>query len=183
MFSGVRPVVLFESPATLVRLLMDLRFYPPLLVSLRLRWCLSWSGVERLLLSDTSYRVYIPRVLNFHFSMSFLSYMEMSHWCFIACFDWVDTLRSGCPNVGIGRCWGWVSCTYTVETVRVVGIWVRFRTEGDLGLLRILLCQVFNYATIWLGFLGWGNRPGCDIAEGHMLVQIIDSIPIQGRHR
>jgi hypothetical protein len=106
---------------------MDLRFYSPLLVSV-----VVW-GQEASSFRHASW-VYIPRVLNFHFSMSFLFYMEIPHWCFMACFDdWVDTLRSDCPNVGVGRCW--VSCTYTVEAVRVVGVWVGFRTDGGLGLL------------------------------------------------
>jgi hypothetical protein len=50
--SWICPPAVFESLAvsTLVMLLVDLRFYPPLLVSFRLRWCLSWSRVERLLL-------------------------------------------------------------------------------------------------------------------------------------
>jgi hypothetical protein len=126
--------VVFESPAfsTLVGLLMDLRFHPPLLVSLRLHWCLSWSRVERLLLSGPSW-VYIPRVLNFHFFMSFIFYIEISLWCFIACFDWVDTLRSGCPHVGFGRCWIW--CLFTIKVVRVVGVWVIFRTDCGYSLL------------------------------------------------
>jgi hypothetical protein len=40
------------------------------------------------------------------------------------------------------------------------------RTEGDLGLLRILLCQVFNYATILLGFLGWGKSVRVKYSRG-----------------
>jgi hypothetical protein len=53
--SWIGPPAVFESLAfsTLVRLLMDLRFYPPLLVPLRLCGCLLWSRVERLLLSDS----------------------------------------------------------------------------------------------------------------------------------
>jgi hypothetical protein len=134
--SWICPPAVFESLAALMRPLMDLRFYPPLLVSLRLHWCLSWSWVERLLLSDTSSWVYMPRVLSFHFSKSFMFYMEVSNGCFIACFDWVDTLRSGCPHVGVGKCWIWCLCT--IEAVRVVGVWVRFGTDGGLGLLASL---------------------------------------------
>jgi hypothetical protein len=59
--------------------------------------------------------------------------MEMPHWCYIACFNWVDTLRSGCPQVGVGRCWIWCLCT--IEAVRVVVGWVRLRTDGGLSLL------------------------------------------------
>ena len=87
--SWICPPSVFESPAfsTLMRLFMDLRFYPPLLVPLRHHGCLLWSRVETLLLSDTSSWVYMPRVLNFHFSRSFMFYMEVPNWCFIACFD------------------------------------------------------------------------------------------------
>jgi hypothetical protein len=87
--SWICPPAVFESPAfsTLVRLLMDLGFYSPLLVPLRHRGCLLWSRIESLLLSDTSSWVYMPRVLDFHFSKSFMFYMEVPNWCFIACFD------------------------------------------------------------------------------------------------
>jgi hypothetical protein len=106
--SWICPPAVFESPAfsTLVRLLMDLRFYPPLLVPLLHRGCPLWSRVERLLLSDTCV------VLGLHASGAELPLFEELHVLHgSAQLVFYSMLRlSGysaywVSHVGVGRCW------------------------------------------------------------------------------
>jgi hypothetical protein len=36
-------------------------------------------------------------------------FVEMAHWCYIACFNGMDNLLRVCPNVGIRRSPWWMS--------------------------------------------------------------------------